>query len=271
MNKCKIIQDLLPNYVENLTSNETNEFIEMHLKECKECEKSADIMKKGIDAEQKKLNKQIDYLKKYKRKMVILKAIISIIVIFVIVFLGNRLYNWQLISKIYDRNVEYDIGTNYKIIVRDGRTGDITELLYKDGIGIYRAPNNNYIWTNKDLAYMIIEDENQYVELEEGSPATIIDETVTLPTQGIFGSAENKLQLLKLSLFKNISIHSEEYGDLECYVILTDGEKVWVDKDSLFIVRIDSEGRTKEFFIETDTITDNDITLPDLSSYTKIN
>lgn len=31
-NKCKIVQDLLPNYIEKLTSNETSEFINEHLK-----------------------------------------------------------------------------------------------------------------------------------------------------------------------------------------------------------------------------------------------
>ena len=33
---CKIVQDLLPNYIENLTNEETNHFIEEHLKECPE-------------------------------------------------------------------------------------------------------------------------------------------------------------------------------------------------------------------------------------------
>ena len=35
---CKIVQDLLPNYIENLTNEETNRFIEEHLKECPECQ-----------------------------------------------------------------------------------------------------------------------------------------------------------------------------------------------------------------------------------------
>ena len=31
---CKIVQDLLPNYIEKLTNEETNNYIEDHLKEC---------------------------------------------------------------------------------------------------------------------------------------------------------------------------------------------------------------------------------------------
>ena len=32
INECKIVQDLLPNYIENLTNEETNKYIEEHLK-----------------------------------------------------------------------------------------------------------------------------------------------------------------------------------------------------------------------------------------------
>ena len=35
---CKIIQDLLPNYIENLTNTETNQYIERHIMDCKLCE-----------------------------------------------------------------------------------------------------------------------------------------------------------------------------------------------------------------------------------------
>ena len=34
---CKIVQDLLPNYIKGLTNEQTNEYIENHLKECSEC------------------------------------------------------------------------------------------------------------------------------------------------------------------------------------------------------------------------------------------
>ncbi|MGN0677364.1 MAG: zf-HC2 domain-containing protein, partial [Ruminococcus sp.] len=35
--KCKIIQDLLPLYCDKLTSQESNEEIEKHLRDCEEC------------------------------------------------------------------------------------------------------------------------------------------------------------------------------------------------------------------------------------------
>ena len=35
--ECNIIRDLLPNYIEKLTNNDTNEFIEKHIENCKKC------------------------------------------------------------------------------------------------------------------------------------------------------------------------------------------------------------------------------------------
>jgi len=43
---CKIVQDLLPNYIEKLTNEETNHFIEEHLKECTECQQIFENMQK---------------------------------------------------------------------------------------------------------------------------------------------------------------------------------------------------------------------------------
>ena len=56
-NECKIVQDLLPNYVEGLTNEETNLFIEEHLRECNTCEKIFNNMKAEIQKPDKEVNK----------------------------------------------------------------------------------------------------------------------------------------------------------------------------------------------------------------------
>ena len=45
---CKVVQDLLPSYIEKLTSKETNEYIEKHLNECPDCQKIFENMKEKI-------------------------------------------------------------------------------------------------------------------------------------------------------------------------------------------------------------------------------
>lgn len=37
--KCEMIRDLLPLYIDGLTSKESNQEIEKHLKNCEECQK----------------------------------------------------------------------------------------------------------------------------------------------------------------------------------------------------------------------------------------
>lgn len=46
--KCEIIKDLLPSYIDGLTSNESNQEIETHLSDCDTCRKYYTEMKKDI-------------------------------------------------------------------------------------------------------------------------------------------------------------------------------------------------------------------------------
>ena len=65
MKICKIIQDLFPNYIEKLTSEETNEYIENHIKECEECKEKLKTMQKEIEiGEKQELKKETKYIKK---------------------------------------------------------------------------------------------------------------------------------------------------------------------------------------------------------------
>lgn len=56
--ECKIIQDLLPNYIENLTSIQTNEYIEEHIASCKECKENLENMQNEIVTDTKGKNKK---------------------------------------------------------------------------------------------------------------------------------------------------------------------------------------------------------------------
>ena len=74
--ECKIVQDLLPNYIEKVTNDETNEFIGEHLKGCQECNNIYNSMKKNLKVEQLDTSGEINYMKKFKNKMKVLKLII---------------------------------------------------------------------------------------------------------------------------------------------------------------------------------------------------
>ena len=95
---CEIVQDLLFGYSDNILNNASKKLVEDHLKECNECNKLLDDIKK--DTKKKSEKKEIDYLKKIKRKMNIKSKIIlittillSILIIFnIIIFINYKNY-----------------------------------------------------------------------------------------------------------------------------------------------------------------------------------
>lgn len=67
MLKCHIVQDLLPNYIEGLTGEETNCEIAEHLQGCPECTKLFQEMKTPIAKQETEyVDREIDYLKKIR-------------------------------------------------------------------------------------------------------------------------------------------------------------------------------------------------------------
>jgi hypothetical protein len=77
---CKIVQDLLPNYIEKLTNEETNNYIEKHLNECRECKNILENMQKDLNINNpERDNREVKYIKKYSEKLRMLKLIIIII------------------------------------------------------------------------------------------------------------------------------------------------------------------------------------------------
>ena len=75
MNKipCSVIRDLFPSYIDKLTSEESNQLVEEHVAECKDCKKILQDMQEGSKQSYKpteKEKKEIDFLKKNKRRNV---------------------------------------------------------------------------------------------------------------------------------------------------------------------------------------------------------
>lgn len=89
MNKeieCSVVKDLLPLYVDGLTSENTSEFIENHLAECEECQKEYMVCKEELGSAQigdEKIKKEVNYMKKvnkYQKINLLLGAILSFVV-----------------------------------------------------------------------------------------------------------------------------------------------------------------------------------------------
>ncbi|GFZ83092.1 hypothetical protein GCM10008018_31290 [Paenibacillus marchantiophytorum] len=125
---CNFVQDILPNYIEGLTSDITNKAIQEHLATCVDCRKALDSMTremqetKGMKVVQQK---QINFLKKIKRKQWKIAGInvfISVIVLFgALYFVSNRDFPVSstnvTISQVYQMNdgsIHYSVSANVK-------------------------------------------------------------------------------------------------------------------------------------------------------------
>lgn len=82
---CGVVEDLLPSYAEGLTSPETNGAVERHLSGCEACSaKLAAMRSPEPEQEREETAKEVDYLKKVKRrgwKRVALAVVLTVLVL----------------------------------------------------------------------------------------------------------------------------------------------------------------------------------------------
>lgn len=81
---CAVVRDLLPAYAEGLTAPETNEAVERHLAGCPDCAARLDAMRAPEPEPEAETAKEVDYLKKVKRrswKRVVLAVLLTVLVL----------------------------------------------------------------------------------------------------------------------------------------------------------------------------------------------
>ena len=65
--KCEIIRDLLPNYLDGLTSQASNEAIEEHLETCAECRRCLDSMREELVLSEEKIKVRKKELRPFRK------------------------------------------------------------------------------------------------------------------------------------------------------------------------------------------------------------
>ena len=215
---CKIVQDLLPNYIDGLTNEETNKYIEKHLQECKECSKVYETMKKDIeDSNTEQYQAETNYLKKYNKKLRIFKIIIIIIVLIFVFVIGRRmivLHNLQTKMSNYENADNF----HFKTIYYNEDSMDQFEI-YKLG-NKYKAVIH-YIsleFNNKITRFGNGETENWYIESGDAKLAEIKREP--LGSIAIGGQMyDNFWDFIKIAFTTQIT--SEKCNGIDCYKLQT--------------------------------------------------
>jgi predicted neutral ceramidase superfamily lipid hydrolase len=106
MNKdiaCAVVKDLLPNYIDKLTSKETNQILENHLTDCTDCSNVCNEMMGTIKLDKVPKQPNLKFFLNKTKRMYLLKGvsfsigIIGILVSFIVDIAVNHKLTWSLI------------------------------------------------------------------------------------------------------------------------------------------------------------------------------
>jgi hypothetical protein len=271
---CKIVQDLLPNYIEGLTNEETNLFIKEHLKECDECQKVLENMQKEIKVNiPERDEREVKYIKKFSNKMKTLKFILLALIIIYIAIVGRRTF---IMASLSEKAKENQVESNYyvKLYSYQGDSLIITESynMGNDYLTTTRFVNGNQI---QKITYYQKGNEQLFLTEFEGKKYILNTETMAggsiLPVTYVSDGFLANMQYAFI-----IGVNKTYCNGKECYVIRGNSYERYIDKETGLAVR-NIEKSNKDITRQTDTVVDyeytfntvkdSDIVKPDTTGY----
>ena len=282
-NFCKIVQDLLPNYMEKTTFEETDEFIEEHLAHCEECTKIYNDMKLNLEVPTENIDEGVDYMKKFNKEVKYLKLwqkILIVLMIIIGILSGIIIYRYSTFTKLHQLESENMKIAN--IYFSEEKNGTLIETWKKDNImkmKIKKSPEEElYFWRdlNNKETYMIFENEKRYTEVEEDFPLA------EYPTVNSTRNRTSTIEKLKAAIDINLTLKTIKYDNKDCYYIEAPIEEANFNRELIFEkktgfllfdsgleVKSDKSWEHEEVKItyKLDVVTDEDIAKPDLTQY----
>lgn len=231
--ECKIVQDLLPSYIENLTTKETKVYIEEHLEKCQSCKQVLERMKQDFNLNiTKKDNREVKYIKKFNKKINILKLIISLILVVFIILTARKVVIISSLSK----NAENTINTSnyhtvtYSYYLEDYSKTEVFSLGDKKKIITTQRKDNGInkitIFARKNESFN--ENDNKYIaniyrkvrDEKDGKIEKVVNlnqEIEIFVNPQNVTKTENYLQLFVYSILS--SVKDTTFNGEECYYI----------------------------------------------------
>lgn len=290
-NDCKIVKDLLPNYVEELVSKETKAYVEEHIDSCSECRQALKTIQKDINRHSKNQDEQVEikHFKKCRRRILFLNlfaiALWTIIFIVITIF-ARKFYLINKIMKNVGRNSEI---TNYRVYKVYLGLYESSTFLTNGKVVVYGSSftDNNGIFNT--IYYMNMEDNhvayvvdtiNKTYRVERGVPYQYQHQL----TDEIYEKMTFKDKIVALFTWK---IDSKKVDGKECYYICKDIDKVapgdeyefWISKENYCKVKATTKEhglagepeKTIYYHVETNIVTEDDVRFerlfPEFSDY----
>lgn len=281
---CKIVQDLLPNYIEKSTDEETNKFIEEHINSCEKCNKLYnDLLHSNSEKEKTIAKKEVKYMKKYKNKITILKTALLVILIFFVIYIGRNMIiigNLQnKVRKYYDSNnyhIEwYSYSPSYTTLVEVYKKDDKT--IQRDYISHLEEQNDEEI-----IAYTTAKGTNVYFvnHKEYGTLEKKIHPSLDIKSLDYI-KADSILEFVFQAITSQIT--TVNCNGKDCYKIDTLGTTRYIEKSTGLTIRVlneatsfnthdysKAESSVGDIFYEFNNVTDEDFLEPDTTGFEKI-
>ncbi len=279
---CKIVQDLLPAYIDNVLSEETKLYVEEHLKSCDECKKVYDEMNFDLQKEDVKNTEIVKTIKKYKRKIVTLKVFVIIVILAIIITITSIIgFRFYVVKNTLIKNINYDVSGNFRIEEYEEsieRYDIHTTTYYGEGkMKKVRGDEVLEYWEGSEHYYIDNENKTYYIVNENISE----NDDIYIPILVVEGMEKlikdnqiSNIEILKFILNKDVTIQKEGFRAKEYYVIknMLNGERVYFDKDTFWADKVETRSAfgTKEYRVLTSSVSWYEVTKPDLTNYTLV-
>lgn len=291
--ECKIVQDLFPSYIEKLTDEQTNEFIEEHLKTCESCKEKLECMKNDINVDlPKQKNKEINFLKKYKTKLRIFQYIVLAVLLAFVFVVGRRYViltslenkarntineNNYYVKRTSQNSIMYPDDSSINTTTLSTYYMSVNEEYYKDGailkyLDTYSLNDSKKF--NNSISVIDYISATKCILLSNGQDDLTPVASIRLPAPNE-NNKDDRISPYTESLGNRLSdafmysIRETELLGKKCYVIRVDDWDNYIDAETGMLIR---EFNNKYNYIATydysfGTVTDEDIKEPDLSEY----
>lgn len=295
--ECEIVQDLLVSYADGILNPESKKLVEEHIKDCENCQLELKHVQDDSKAKENKEQIELDYLKKIriraKIKSILLASAILLLIVFII-FLNNFLKINSIMNKAEKSLQSNNFYKETSEILFDNQTA-VTKEYYKDGKykSMWTVYSDNGIETSITQYADINSDKRTYIYvtdkkavIEKGDISKIKNDNIkNVP----FVTSRNDLfSKIGTTFVYSIDTDTYDYGK-EYYVLKNRSEsnrwEIWIDKETGLPIREITRGGAKSFFTGTDvvkevrdtiqtykyefdTVTDEEVEVPDLSNYT---